>query len=221
MATKEKQKIKGFMGFYKFSISKSKPKPADQSTLGPPKPEKNVPPDTLLLKKMEPIPNNLLLKQLENFQDIVPDHGDRRKIERGGGRGGAGGGFVEARRSVSHVETNLSSVASFLQIKVLVSDMPGFMQTHAFRCARTTYDSQEKFSSRHMAYNMKKDFDKVYGPAWHCIVGSNFGSFVTHSTGCFLYFQMEKLYILIFKTKVRKNPKNLELRAKGKEEPIA
>ena len=48
-----------------------------------------------------------------------------------------------------------------------------------------------------------QEFDKGYGPAWHCIVGSSFGSFVTHSTGCFIYFSMDKLYILLFKTKVR------------------
>ncbi|CAN1216649.1 Dynein light chain, cytoplasmic [Linum perenne] len=96
--------------------------------------------------------------------------------------------------------------------------MPGFMQVHAFRCARRTFDSLDKFSSKHMAYNMKKvtlssssssslssQFDKVYGPSWHCIVGSSFGSFVTHSTGCFLYFSIEKLYILVFKTKVQKS----------------
>ncbi|XP_015866406.2 uncharacterized protein LOC107403987 [Ziziphus jujuba] len=124
--------------------------------------------------------------------------------ERGGQGREEGMVVVEARKSVSHVETNLASVASFLQVKVLVSDMPGFMQVHAFRCCRRTYDSLEKFSAKHMAYNMKKEFDKVYGPAWHCIVGSNFGSFVTHSTGCFLYFSMEKLYILLFKTKVQK-----------------
>ncbi|CAN1216653.1 Dynein light chain, cytoplasmic [Linum perenne] len=50
-----------------------------------------------------------------------------------------------------------------------------------------------------------QEFDKVYGPSWHCIVGSSFGSFVTHSTGCFLYFSIEKLYILVFKTKVQKS----------------
>ncbi|CDP10382.1 unnamed protein product [Coffea canephora] len=108
------------------------------------------------------------------------------------------------RKSVSHLEVNVASVASFLQVKVLVTDMPGFMQVHAFRCARGTYDSLEKFSAKHMAYNIKKEFDKVYGPAWHCIVGSSFGSFVTHATGCFLYFSMEKLYILVFKTKVER-----------------
>ncbi|XP_043698623.1 uncharacterized protein LOC122649505 [Telopea speciosissima] len=110
----------------------------------------------------------------------------------------------ESRKSVSHVETNLSSVTSFLQVKVLATDMPGYMQVHAFRCARRTYDSLEKFSTKHMAYNIKKEFDRVYGPAWHCIVGSSFGSFVTHSTGCFLYFSMEKIFVLVFKTKVQK-----------------
>ncbi|QCD80668.1 dynein light chain LC8-type [Vigna unguiculata] len=111
--------------------------------------------------------------------------------------------MVEARKSVSHIET-FSSVAAYLQVKVLVSDMPSFMQLHAFRCARRTFDSLEKFSAKHIAHNVKKEFDKGYGPVWHCIVGSNFGSFVTHSTGCFLYFSMENLYILLFKTKVKK-----------------
>ncbi|OIT01558.1 PREDICTED: uncharacterized protein LOC109228150 [Nicotiana attenuata] len=113
--------------------------------------------------------------------------------------------YIETnRKSVTHVELNVASMAAILQVKVLVTDMPGFMQVHAFKCARTTYDSLEKFSSKHMACNMKKEFDKIYGPAWHCIVGSSFGSYVTHATGGFLYFSMEKLYILVFKTKVQK-----------------
>ncbi|CAL0307129.1 unnamed protein product [Lupinus luteus] len=113
------------------------------------------------------------------------------------------GRFVEARKSVSQIET-LSYELKHLQVKVLVSDMPNFMQVHAFRCAKRTYDSLEKLSAKHIAHNIKKEFDKAYGPVWHCIVGSNFGSFVTHSTGCFLYFSIENLYILLFKTKVKK-----------------
>ena len=50
-----------------------------------------------------------------------------------------------------------------------------------------------------------QEFDGVYGPAWHCIVGTSFGSYVTHSVGGFLYFSMDqKLYILLFKTAVQK-----------------
>ncbi|XP_023538230.1 uncharacterized protein LOC111799067 [Cucurbita pepo subsp. pepo] len=142
---------------------------------------------------------------------VVHQHGGSRGAKGGGdGDGGGGGGtegrkmVVEGRKSVSHVETNLGSVASFLQVKVLVSDMPEMMQIQAFRCARRSYDSLEKLSSKLMAYNLKKEFDKVHGPAWHCIVGSSFGSFVTHSTGCFLYFSMEELYILLFRTKIQK-----------------
>ncbi|XP_057995194.1 uncharacterized protein LOC110655621 [Hevea brasiliensis] len=144
--------------------------------------------------------HNFLSRKSKNYEETV--HGGARVVEGGRGR------LMEGRKSVSHVETNLGSVASFLQVKVLVTDMPGFMQVHAFRCARRTYDSLDRFSSKHMAYNIKKELDKVYGPAWHCIVGSSFGSFVTHSTGCFLYFSMENLYILVFKTKVQRALEN-------------
>ncbi|KAF7133208.1 hypothetical protein RHSIM_Rhsim09G0092200 [Rhododendron simsii] len=48
-----------------------------------------------------------------------------------------------------------------------------------------------------------QEFDSAYGPAWHCIVGTSFGSYVTHSTGGFLYFSIDKIYILLFKTAVQ------------------
>lgn len=116
------------------------------------------------------------------------------------------GKFAEKPRKSTGVklETDVVSAVALLQVKVLVTDMPAFMQIQAFQCARKTFDSLETFSAKHIAFNLKKEFDKVYGPAWHCIVGSSFGSFVTHATGCFLYFSMEKLCILLFRTKVQR-----------------
>ncbi|MBA0580928.1 hypothetical protein Gorai_023126, partial [Gossypium raimondii] len=38
------------------------------------------------------------------------------------------------------------------------------------------------------------EFDSTYGPAWHCIVGTSFGSYVTHSLGGFLYFSIDKTF---------------------------
>ena len=35
-----------------------------------------------------------------------------------------------------------------------------------------------------IAQHIKKTFDDRKGPTWHCIVGRNFGSFVTHGTLC-------------------------------------
>ncbi|WCJ44237.1 Dynein light chain type 1 family protein [Euphorbia peplus] len=78
-------------------------------------------------------------------------------------------------------------------------------QIHAVDFARKTHDSLEKFTSKTLALTLKKEFDGVYGPAWHCIVGTSFGSFVTHSVGGFLYFSMDqKMYVLLFKTTVQR-----------------
>ncbi|MCL7043137.1 hypothetical protein MKW94_022784 [Papaver nudicaule] len=46
------------------------------------------------------------------------------------------------------------------------------------------------------------EFDSSYGPAWHCIVGTSFGSYVTHSLGGFIYFSISKVYVLLFRTAV-------------------
>ncbi|KAK3115603.1 Dynein light chain [Teratosphaeriaceae sp. CCFEE 6253] len=45
-----------------------------------------------------------------------------------------------------------------------------------------------------------KQFDERKGATWHCIVGRNFGSFVTHETKHFIYFYLGHCAILLFKT---------------------
>lgn len=47
---------------------------------------------------------------------------------------------------------------------------------------------------------IKKEFDKKYSPTWHCIVGRNFGSYVTHETRHFIYFYLGQVAILLFKS---------------------
>ena len=46
---------------------------------------------------------------------------------------------------------------------------------------------------------MKKEFDKKYGPTWHCVVGRNFGSYVTHESGNFIYMYISNVAFLLFK----------------------
>jgi hypothetical protein len=50
------------------------------------------------------------------------------------------------------------------------------------------------------AAHIKKEFDKKYHPTWHCIVGRNFGSYVTHETKHFIYFYLGQVAILLFKS---------------------
>ncbi|XP_059643333.1 uncharacterized protein LOC132285183 [Cornus florida] len=109
------------------------------------------------------------------------------------------------RRSFCSSLTELADFFSCTGVKVVSVDMPPFMQVHAVDCARKTLDSMEKFTHKTLALTLKKEFDGVYGPAWHCIVGTSFGSFVTHSVGGFLYFSMDhKIYVLLFKTTVQR-----------------
>uniref|UniRef100_A0A6P3ZF28 Dynein light chain n=1 Tax=Ziziphus jujuba TaxID=326968 RepID=A0A6P3ZF28_ZIZJJ len=103
-------------------------------------------------------------------------------------------------------EAKLAAIAIDLNVRLRAADMPASLQERAFRFARALLDAnpQEKRPNpTHLAMSLKKEFDSVYGPAWHCIVGKSFGSFVTHSSGGFVYFSVEKLSFLVFKTQVR------------------
>ncbi|PON87874.1 Dynein light chain [Trema orientale] len=103
-------------------------------------------------------------------------------------------------------EVNLAAIAVDLNVRLRSADMPAVMQERAFRCTRALLDSnreEKKPNPTHLAMALKKEFDVLYGPAWHCIVGKSFGSFVTHSRGGFMYYSVEKLSFLLFKTQVR------------------
>ncbi|CAF2045980.1 hypothetical protein BRARA_I03253 [Brassica rapa] len=88
-------------------------------------------------------------------------------------------------------------------VRVRASDMPLVMQNRAFGLSRELLNATPgKADNKRLALSLKKDFDSAYGPAWHCIVGTSFGSYVTHSIGGFIYFQIDKVYVLLFKTAV-------------------
>ncbi|KKK21324.1 putative dynein light chain type 1 [Aspergillus rambellii] len=60
-----------------------------------------------------------------------------------------------------------------------------------------------KFSTNRnqdIAQYIKREFDSRKGATWHCVVGRNFGSFVTHETKHFIYFYLGHCAILLFKT---------------------
>ncbi|KAF8729550.1 hypothetical protein HU200_017491 [Digitaria exilis] len=95
-------------------------------------------------------------------------------------------------------------------VRVVAADMAPALQRRAFRCARDELAAMPHFPRRlepkRLALALKKEFDTAYGPAWHCIVGTSFGSYVTHARGGFLYFSVDKVYILLFRTAVEPSP---------------
>jgi dynein light chain LC8-type len=78
------------------------------------------------------------------------------------------------------------------------ADMSEDMQQDSVDCAT---QALEKYNiEKDIAAYIKKEFDKKYNPTWHCIVGRNFGSYVTHETKHFIYFYLGQVAILLFKS---------------------
>eukprot|EP00057_Strongylocentrotus_purpuratus_P034994 XP_797323.2 PREDICTED: uncharacterized protein LOC592722 [Strongylocentrotus purpuratus] len=78
------------------------------------------------------------------------------------------------------------------------ADMSEDMQQDAIECGN---QAMEKFNlEKDIAAHIKKEFDKKYNPTWHCIVGRNFGSYVTHETKHFIYYYLGQIAVLLFKS---------------------
>ncbi|XP_074559264.1 uncharacterized protein LOC141815251 [Curcuma longa] len=79
------------------------------------------------------------------------------------------------------------------------TDMIKAMQQDALCLAGKALDLFDAAETTEIARFIKKEFDQTYGLGWQCIVGAHFGSFVTHHSGCFIYFSIGSLAILLFK----------------------
>ncbi|XP_058924291.1 dynein light chain 1, cytoplasmic-like [Kogia breviceps] len=75
------------------------------------------------------------------------------------------------------------------------ADMSEEMQQDSVECAT---QALEKYNiEKDIAAHIKKQSDKKYNPTWHCIVGRNFGSYLTHETKHFIYFYLGQVAILL------------------------
>ncbi|KAK7136382.1 hypothetical protein R3I94_014890 [Phoxinus phoxinus] len=94
--------------------------------------------------------------------------------------------------------TQIRTTMSDRKAVIKNADMSEEMQQDAVECAT---QALEKYNiEKDIAAYIKKEFDKKYNPTWHCIVGRNFGSYVTHETKHFIYFYLGQVAILLFKS---------------------
>ncbi|PWA97896.1 dynein light chain type 1 family protein [Artemisia annua] len=104
-----------------------------------------------------------------------------------------------------------NSSSSSRKVIIKAADMKEDMQTEAVNIATAVticfsfYDSfinafENGSIDKDVAEEIKKAFDKNHGPRWHCIVGRNFGSYVTHETNHFVYFDLDSRAVLLFKS---------------------
>ncbi|XP_078446809.1 dynein light chain type 1 family protein [Wolffia australiana] len=94
----------------------------------------------------------------------------------------------------------LPSSAPKRRIIVKSADMKEDVQKEAIDCAIAEQAFDKHSVEKDIAEYIKKEFDKAHGSTWHCIVGRNFGSYVTHETNHFIYFYLDQKAILLFKS---------------------
>uniref|UniRef100_A0A0E0DPK0 Dynein light chain n=1 Tax=Oryza meridionalis TaxID=40149 RepID=A0A0E0DPK0_9ORYZ len=163
----------------------------------PPPPIPPPEPETKLQLEMEPQPQPERVEEAAKKPAAVAAVVEKREVKGGGGGGGqAGKGKGKEKEMEKGKEERKVSV------RVRAADMPLAMQRRAVRLAFDAVAAMPRLDSKRLALALKKEFDTTYGPAWHCIVGTGFGSYVTHSVGGFLYFSVDKVYILLFRTAV-------------------
>ncbi|CAL1413210.1 unnamed protein product [Linum trigynum] len=84
------------------------------------------------------------------------------------------------------------------KIVIKNADMKEDMQKEAVEIAISAFEKLNV--EKDVAEYIKKEFDRKHGPTWHCIVGRNFGSYVTHETNHFVYFYLDQKAVLLFKS---------------------
>ena len=96
---------------------------------------------------------------------------------------------------------------SSTKVVIKCSDMPEKIQLEAISQGiqaffRNPPTNPENPSDSYMkiAEEVKREFDHKYKKTWHCIVGENFGSFITHESKTFIFFQIAQISILLFKS---------------------
>ncbi|XP_047312219.1 dynein light chain 1, cytoplasmic-like [Impatiens glandulifera] len=116
------------------------------------------------------------------------------------GRRISGGGIVAAAKPPISEDQKPSFVSPPSLKKVIIksADMKEEVQKEAIDIAVAAFEKHAV--EKDVAEQIKKDFDRRYGPTWHCIVGKNFGSYVTHETNHFVYFYLDSKAILLFKS---------------------
>ncbi|CAH1250425.1 dynein light chain LC6, flagellar outer arm-like isoform X2 [Branchiostoma lanceolatum] len=76
-------------------------------------------------------------------------------------------------------------------------EMPDDMKQHAIDTAKPLV--AKKKPHKEVASTLKKEFDEKYEPTWICIVGTDYGSSITHAKECFIYMYLNKTAIMLFK----------------------
>ncbi|CAF2126933.1 unnamed protein product [Rotaria magnacalcarata] len=80
------------------------------------------------------------------------------------------------------------------------TDLPAHYEQDMIQLVRAGFRKYDITNQRELAGFLKRAADSKFSPCWHCIVGRQFSSYVTHEMSGFIYFTRGPLSILLFKS---------------------
>ncbi|CDS42882.1 expressed protein [Echinococcus multilocularis] len=107
-------------------------------------------------------------------------------------------GARQDRRRVTYTYENNRLLEDGEPVKATIhcSEMTPEMEAWAVDCAAIALINHA--SIKQASAYIKKEFDKKFGPSWQCVVGSHYGSYVSHFEGSFIYFLLKNFTVLLY-----------------------
>ncbi|CAD2222511.1 dynein light chain LC8-type [Angomonas deanei] len=78
------------------------------------------------------------------------------------------------------------------------ADMPKEMIEEARQIIIEAFEAESQESA--VATVVKREFMKKYKGVWHCVVGKNFGSYVTHEMKGYIHLTWGQMSVLLWKS---------------------
>ncbi|UXI21466.1 FAS-associated factor 2-like [Sarcoptes scabiei] len=136
-------------------------------------------------------------KDLERKFSMNNNGRDQKLIDTGGANG-----IDKAVIDPNNIERSSSSTSSdddpTNDLKIQAADMPTAIQKSAMQS--TIHALRTYTTEKHIAESIKQNFDQLHEPTWHCIVGRNWGSCVTHTKSNYIRMLYKDLTILLYKS---------------------
>ncbi|CAH8476533.1 unnamed protein product [Heterobilharzia americana] len=94
-------------------------------------------------------------------------------------------------------------MTDYKSARIKSTDMPKSMQSIAVDCCAAACEHFKE--DKEIAKYIKKEFDKQFGGIWQCVVGKDFGCYISHKENSFIYFHLHLNAVLLFQA-VQKQP---------------
>lgn len=86
------------------------------------------------------------------------------------------------------------------ELVVKSTDLSARLEQEMIEIVRMAFRKSDITNQRELAGFLKRSADKKFSPCWHCIVGRQFSSYVTHEMNGFIYFTKGSLSLLLFRS---------------------